>query len=202
MFLQRVFASTIPTVQMLTSQKTPANHLKKGTLQLCWSLSTGSVQIALLWHITVFLILPQENPTVFHSIYILPLFPTGANNTAILLAVTRLLHQYLNALCQSVSGTQGRSFPYIFSFERCFSCVSSDEGSEPPEAHSDCTSWSDQEGGLSPATPPQAGPRYSWLIMEKARRCPLEVLFRFILCDAVDNMNNIIIYNGGGRQTA
>lgn len=88
MFLQRVFASTIPTVQMLTSQKTPANHLKKGTLQLCWSLSTGSVQIALLWHITVFLILPQENPTVFHSIYILPLFPTGANNTAILLAVT------------------------------------------------------------------------------------------------------------------
>jgi len=155
MFLQRVFASTIPTVQMLTSQKTPANHLKKGTLQLCWSLSTGSVQIALLWHITVFLILPQENPTVFHSIYILPLFPTGANNTAILLAVTRLLHQYLNALCQSVRGTQGYSFPYIFSFECCFSCVSSDEGSEPPEAHSDCTSWSDQEGGLSPATPPQ-----------------------------------------------
>lgn len=153
------------------------------------------MQIALLWHIAVFLILPQKNPTVFHSIYSLPLFPTGANNTAILLAVTRLLYQYLSALCQSMRGTQGHSFPCIFSFECCFSYASSDEGSEPPEVCSDCTNWSDQQCCFSPATPPQTGPRYSSLVMEKARRCPLEVLFRFILCGAMDNMNNIMVYS-------
>lgn len=160
MFLQRVCQHHPCSSDADISEDT-CKPSQKGTLQLCWSLSTGSVQIALLWHIAVFTILSQENPTAFHSIYILPLFPTGANNIAILLSVTRLLHQYLNAPYQSVRGTQGHSFPCIFSFECSFSCVSSDEGSEPPEVCSDCTSWSDQQRCLSPATPPQTGPRHS-----------------------------------------
>jgi len=50
MFLQRVFASTIPTVQMLTSQKTPANHLKKrdsaALLVIIYRLSADSTFMA------------------------------------------------------------------------------------------------------------------------------------------------------------
>lgn len=45
----------------------------------------------------------------------------------------------------------------------------------------------------------QAKTRYSWFVMEKARRCPLEVLFRSILYDAVDNVYDV---RGCKRQNA